>query len=1184
MTLMFEPVFDSSLYQIPPAAAGGWCGYMLAPNDANPKAPFPLTTALSQANGALNGSFLFAPQAPVFTTADEANDFVAAVQKWLVPNGPFLNRFLVWLPVAGTSPVFGAQSFATASGYFAVPFSLQTAGFALSQAFNSGIGTNVTLVLGANVFLQPGTDGSAISLPFFETGAINLVAPSGTIALSNVSSPAAIPLTGASSGCIVLAGTITAAAPMTGMLAGLQFAYGPALGGPDVVQGFPVLDTAQGPSFATIAAFDPLDPFCTGAASQPSQGLFRTVLTVPSNNGAVPLLSAYRSQSNQPLTLLPQAAGNAAGPAPWDGGFVFQPATRLVIGTNTLPVLTSVYMAPAGDFALSVPGSTTPVAVLGGLAGMETLQLQPEGGANPPDILRFTCGYPAYTPVYPFPQASISQPASGMATQPLPATTPPSYITSWVQVLPGSAVTPTYSAQPRGNALFGPQGTNGDGTYGIAGALQPLTNIGSGIFPLVPWAQAGGGIPAGSWADYDSNVLSAVRRGVIQAQTKPELRALKAVRAKRYASRARLGTPVVTANGTTPQGLLAQTVLNNGITDYQAVVLAQSSDGSQMAFFNLNAELQGLFQTSQLFAVVIDPTNLGNFSQSNTVDIADWLMSANIGVSSGSSNVSNVMILKFCVGTLQDLVAKPSAWVDPADFSKPDPSIGVAVLSQALQSYISDAVGYAATNPLYANFAAIATNPEWQGIVVLGADLSVSSLPEQLAGLSAGIDFSTFRAHHFGVTVSPVTYGTTLTIQGSSSMFGLVDYQLPAYASNVAAGASPVQPLALPDSGNYGFTVLQLQALFINSAIADFRSHVQVTTNVLFGSKITASYVNGGQLAANSVVLTGTYQRQGKSGTYLFESDTPTVMLPDSDVVDSVILTKLMFNTLTNNDGETPPNIRSRILIWGAINFAIMQRPNGGGAFDILSYGMGADDNLNISTEGLAFSNLHIDLTSPVATPNTVNYQIVEDGIAFDQVSSTMREGSLVPGLVLQPVSFITAAAGATPASLGFLPVQLESPAPPQAALTGAWYGVSFLINMGGPGALASAAGFTSHLVLGWSPQTTRTAATPALFVGLQLPGASPGASAFSLQGVINLTVGNISLALAAVQGSTGQQAFTLRLRNIALSILGIVKLPPSATIDMFIFGDPGGTGSLGWYAAYIENAAAKSTLVPVEG
>ena len=40
------------------------------------------------------------------------------------------------------------------------------------------------------------------------------------------------------------------------------------------------------------------------------------------------------------------------------------------------------------------------------------------------------------------------------------------------------------------------------------------------------------------------------------------------------------------------------------------------------------------------------------------------------------------------------------------------------------------------------------------------------------------------------------------------------------------------------------------------------------------------------------------------------------------------------------------------------------------------------------------------------------------------------------------------------------------------------------------------------------------------------------------------------------------------------LKILGIAKLPPDATINFFLFGDPGSTGSLGWYAAYIAKDA----------
>ncbi len=36
-------------------------------------------------------------------------------------------------------------------------------------------------------------------------------------------------------------------------------------------------------------------------------------------------------------------------------------------------------------------------------------------------------------------------------------------------------------------------------------------------------------------------------------------------------------------------------------------------------------------------------------------------------------------------------------------------------------------------------------------------------------------------------------------------------------------------------------------------------------------------------------------------------------------------------------------------------------------------------------------------------------------------------------------------------------------------------------------------------------------------------------------------------------------------------------KLPPGASINFFLFGAPGGKGSLGWYAAYIEDSNQKA-------
>lgn len=1181
MAVSFQQILTSSLYQVPPGNTGGWCGYMLAPGEPNPNSSFSLDQAFSD----YSGTFLFAPVAPVFNNAGQTNAFVSAIQSWLTnPNGGIFGRFCVWLPSAQPEQnppvVFGSGPFFTNSNaqHYALQFSMQGSNYLLMQNINVQVGTDFSLVLTSSVYISADDDALAFYSP--QAGGIFIQQPLA-LSLSVPLQKANIPLTGNLAGCITLGGGITISPQLNGFLIGAQFAYHDSskAGSPDVIQGFPALDTSTEISFSYAASFDPLDPFCTGVASQPNQGIYRTIITAANSATPVALPSQYRTVSNQAVALQPQTSDSTVScPTAFDGGFIFQPSTALAFGANTLPAMTTVYLALAGDFSLVVAGASTPVSLLCGLSGTETLQLLPAGGTVPPDILRFVGPMPAYTPQYPLPIADLSNPSSGQSLSPLPVTNPLSYITSWAQAVAGGG-TPTYSSQPQGNTLFGPAGAFGDG-HSVVGALQPMTSVTAAEFPLPAWAGMGVNstipvnIPVAGWADYESRVLATARRNAIQALARP---ALHTVKSRRFAARALTADlTTVAANGTTPQGLLAQLGTESGVTVYDAVVLAQSVDGSQMAFYDLDAELQGLFQTNQLFAVITDPTHLGQFA--NSVDIDGWTMQAEVGKPSASSNVSNVLILKFCVGTLRDLVAKPSAWVDPDDFSNPDPNSGVAVLSQALQTYIDAATANAAGgNTLYANFATIAADSNWQGILVLGGYVSPSDLPPQLAGLAAGIDFNAFRAHHFGATVSPVQYdGTTLSIQGGSSFFALVDYQLAAYTQNLDAGASPTQPLALPNQGVYGFTVLQLQALFKNSVLTDFNSHVQVTLNQVFSSPVTASYSNGGRLASNSVVLTGTYQDQGGVGSYLFESDASTVMVPDSNVLDSVVLTKMMFNTLSDNDGGTPPQILSRILIWGSMSFAVMQSSDAC-TFDIMSFGMPAGSAPQNATGGLAFSNLYINMASPVSSPNMVTYRIVEDSIAFDQASSLLRSDSTVSDLAMQPQSFVVATPGTTPANVGFLPVMLYSPppvsAPSQTAITTQWYGVSCLVNMGGPGALAEAAGFTSHMLLGWSPQSKRGVKSYAAFVGLQLPGASPGASSFSLQGVLNLTVGSISLSLAPVAGSD-ETAFTLCLGNISLSFLGIAKLPSSASIDMYLFGDPGGAGSLGWYAAYVENPA----------
>ena len=85
--------------------------------------------------------------------------------------------------------------------------------------------------------------------------------------------------------------------------------------------------------------------------------------------------------------------------------------------------------------------------------------------------------------------------------------------------------------------------------------------------------------------------------------------------------------------------------------------------------------------------------------------------------------------------------------------------------------------------------------------------------------------------------------------------------------------------------------------------------------------------------------------------------------------------------------------------------------------------------------------------------------------------------------------------------------------------------------------------------------------------------------SVFSLQGIIKVSTGPIKLLYQTIPGQTDTQArfFNLQLTDIGIKILGIAKLPPGATLQFFLFGDPQSSGSLGWYAAYVKDPQSKS-------
>jgi hypothetical protein len=1163
----FEQVFSSALFVMPRGGGDvGWCAYLLGAGEPPPGQPI----SIAQSFASFQGSYLFALRDPAFTDPAQVVAFIAKVRERLAACFG-TSRACLWI-LDPTVPAFGPCG---AAGF---RFGSSISGTVVQSDFNNPIGAQITFAIRQGAALQSTATGLQIgslsgTSVTFVTNPIN-IAPLVTPSI------AALPFVGQYSGCFTLAGTLSVTNTLMSFNLGVLYSHGTAQGA-DLAQIYPVLVTNRsGPELAYIGAIDPLDPLNASPTTvDTSSGLLRTLLAPTTSGGVAPAVASWlRTGSNRAIQMIACGSGTAAtGPAAFDGAWVFEH----VPGGSAR----QLYMTFAGDYALQVDGAPlggsgagATFELLCGLFGGESMSFRAYATDAPYDRLRFTPRRPAHAPIFPFARVSLENPRTGGIDTRLTD----AYRTSWATIANGAGGDARYLAQPESSPLFASSGAVVDGTSVLdvfATGTRLVDEPGFAV-PLAAYAgigaQGGPAFPTTELGAFESQIIAPTRKGLVARSVAPLLGAMKQAR-----------LPGATATpATTPQGLLAAVAQGAAGADYVKVTLARSISSrgtADMAFENLTLPLQTLFQTNQLFAVIVNPRHLGSLSGGaaapgepafqNRVTIADWEMAADVGDGVMATDYRNVMIFKFGDGTVLERVANPDKWVQAEDFSIAegggDPDLSLTGLSAWLQRFLDAAIAEAVirNNDLYKPFAAIVSDPSWNGVLVLRA--GVERFPDQIRGLAAGVDPTQFEAHHFGVTVSRVRVaGTDITLDGPSSMFGLIDYQYPLYRQNLAAGGNPDLPLVIPAQGAYGFTVLQLQALFRNTALVDFRSRVQLTVNELFGSRVTEAMSAAGQGVANGVVLQGSYQTQGSTSTYVFEQSRATIFTLDSNVFQAVALTRVQFNTLSADTGGASPSVVSRFLIWGSFNFSQLV-DKASEPYDVLSFGTRPDAPAAQRGVGLSFNNLQIVMSSPVDTPNAVSFAFGAGSLGYNISASVARDGSLFSSFALQLDSFIASSGDKRPSELGYLSVGTRASL---ATISGPWFGVVYKVTMGTPGALASGAGFESRLLLAWSPQSKARATSTSVFVGLQLPGAAPGAKLLSLQGVLKVAVSSIQLTYDPVAGTPGVKAFNLRLGNVGLKLLGIVKLPPGATINFFLFGDPGGTGSLGWYAAYVKD------------
>jgi hypothetical protein len=933
----------------------------------------------------------------------------------------------------------------------------------------------------------------------------------------------------------------------------------------------------------------------------------RTLLRYPATPAAMP--SYYTSQLGFEVLVAPDVSDPAR-----PSGLAFHRSPRSVTELTTDDPL---YLAPVGPYTLTVgagSGTGVPAARLtGGISGSEYFGFS--AGAVP---ITYSPARPAFAPAFPPrpQQHENGRPGSaraddgqltGLATTSYATVGPPADGQAW------------YFAQPDGGAFFhirpGQSEPAGDGSAAIdlTPYLELLELVSSDVtgstagYPLVPYAGADGDLSL--MQALESQILSPLRRSALDPPPSGKLLASNAQAAPVQAvtpqgvlasfvdndwaslvfsppapgtklPRLAVNSPsdnFRTAFGSNQLFLVAanpvefckDSEFNYWITDAVLGDLARLSGNEAVppdVINRLSKPDARIPQTSLADFTAMLNTVLGKDSPyRNTVikysmyfelAIEDWRFRMSPSLWRDQLSHPPVLIIKYADGSLYDFVQNTGAWAWPAvatlDGSITDTQ---TLLNDILNSAIAEFVEQGAASNLAGFVTDIVLNPSWAGVLMFNANVPFSSVPPELAGLAAGIDGSQFRAHHVGISVTPVSIDqpNRSLAQEHSSVFGLIDY-------------SQLEDIAHIDS-DFGFKVLLLQVLFANSAIADFAGRIELFINRLFGEPVTLY----NSQHYNNLILNGSYQRQGGTGHYVFATGEVSIYgssaLGQTGTSEQVVLMNTEIDqtqfVTASRDTASDSIVHNRFLLQGKLRFASLA------GFDAFSFGPTFDqDGVQLADGYLAFSAVSVDMDVPINEPENPVFRLNLDEISFDPAASQARATSFFQRFPLQVAGLVQGEPDQPPRQLGYLPLATPLTQP---GFSGRWFGLLLAVDLGTLGALSSVPGLTAVLLAAWSPAGTQHQVN----IGLRLPGVESARSLLPVQGVLDLGFASIDLTANGATANPPDPAYVLRFRNFYLRFLGW-KFPPGQN-SIALFGNPEAAsqsiatdrGALGWYAAY---------------
>jgi hypothetical protein len=813
-------------------------------------------------------------------------------------------------------------------------------------------------------------------------------------------------------------------------------------------------------------------------------------------------------------------------------------SSLLVFGYTKKDEISDIFpcsILPKGNFEIIYDyKDTSHIHLMCGISGTETIACSPATSNNKGDYLVFFPNQPAYAPN--FPLCSIQN------NNEFPLLTN-EYMTSWVgfhRSNPSLQPTIGYYAQPKGSYLY--QVVDNPSLLEYVQVINTdLSKINNLYFPMVPYGDINSNKSLDKIYDFEEQIIAHYRKQIIEhntVQAKTEI--------KQYLDDKENITKTIT-----PQGLYVE--INKDST-YKRIILAKNekqdcSGIDTLEFVNLTPILKSAFQTSEQFLVISLNKQANNEYYirefQNKISISGWDFNININENCEEINFNNILIFKFCKGSLIDKCNNPKTWTNALDFNNEN---SLHELSFWLKTYIQDGINqYNNGDNSFNNFNRIAQDKNWTGIIALKTNIDFNHFPEDLKGLECGINQQDFFAHHLGIDANHISYDdlSGLTVDPNSSLFALINYE------------NKITP-RIPKEDDYYFYVQTLKVLFNNSKIISFSSRVPLIINKLFGSMVTEIKNGKNIVPLNKIVFHGSYESHNNKPSYIFNCIEENNIYLDSNILALVQLTKGTFSIITTDtDSDT---IISKFSFWGYLNFYPLSFNIADKVipFDILSYGTKTNDSY---TNGLGFSNFDIHMNFDIKNPKFKKFSCHLENMSFNIANSIYRNNSLHSHFPVKLTNMIWGMDNKHPKDKGYMNINTEIASIP---LNNLWYGLEYKLELGSLGAIASNTGFYSNLCICFSSASKKQDKQYSIFIGLKIPGSTNNNNVCSIQGVFHVGIDKIQLT------KTDNDIFLLLLNNIGIKFFG-KNIVPGET-DFYLFGNTdkkSNSNNLGWYLGY---------------